>query len=100
MNNLKNELLNLGYRYFVYANCQYFDDGREITHYNLHFDSEYIFPPRMAIWLDSKCGEGILEDFFNGIAVILLLQNITLIVNEKGRLCDIEEYELLTIKPL
>lgn len=98
MNILKNKLIALGYRYFVYANCQYFDDGKEITHYNLHFANEYIIPPSSAVPLDSEHGDEILVDFLSGLAKIYLLQNITMLINKSGVLCEHEDYKTLKIE--
>lgn len=95
MHKLKNQLIELGYHYFLFDNCESAENGKDIFHYSLHPAIEYIPTEQTAILLDSPPGEEVLDDFLTGNVKIHLLKGSTMRINKNGVVYVHDEFKTL-----
>lgn len=98
---IQEQLLEMGYRYFLFENTESTDRGDMIFHYTLFPDSINVNNEKdKAIRLDSNGGFDIIEDFIHGEVKIHLYSESKLKVDEFGTLYEHIKFKLLKLKSI
>ncbi len=104
MNNifeLQQQLLEMGYRYFLFENTETTEGGDTIFHYSLFPDSIISRDVRgAAILLDTDGGFDIVEDFLHGEVKVHLYIDSQMHVDQYGELYLHANLKLLKIKSI